>query len=149
MSVYKEGQGNLTRFGAVLLATIIAAYAAFSWYLWWISSRTNLTLRDDSAFFSTGALIGATILLVGIVSIGIWLSFYKSVTSEFLIDVDTELKKVVWPEVLPLFDPKTSAWGSTYVVIVTTVILTVYIGLIDVVLSWTLTANLLKWLLVS
>lgn len=149
MKIYKQGQGSIARLGTVLLAGLIALYAAFCWYSWRISASADLTMRNDAAFFSIDAVVGAVILLAGIMFGGIWFAYFKEISGEFLIDVDTELRKVVWPEVLPLFDPKTSAWGSTYVVIVTTIILTVYIGVVDCVLSWTLTSHLLKWLLVA
>lgn len=149
MKIYKQGQGNMSRYGAVALAVLVALYAAFCWYVWQVGSSSEMTMGNVHALANVTGLVGAVILLVGITWCGIWLAFFHEVAGEFLIDVDTELRKVVWPEVLPLFDPKTSAWGSTYVVIITTIILTVYIGVVDRVLGWVLTDCLLKKLLVG
>lgn len=130
MKIYKQGQGHTTRVGAIVLAAIIGLYAGFCWFFWCMSGTGN-----TENFLAPNAIIGSVLLLGGCTWLGIWLSLYKEVSGEFLIDVDTELRKVVWPEVLPLFDPKTNAWGSTYVVIITTVVLTIYIGVVDVFLD--------------
>ena len=139
----------MSRYGAVALAVMIAVYAAFCWWYWQVGSSSEMTMGNVQALTNARGIVGAVILLAGITGCGVWLAFFHEVAGEFLIDVDTELRKVVWPEVLPLFDPKTSAWGSTYVVIITTIILTVYIGVVDRVLSWVLTEHLLRKLLVG
>ncbi len=138
----------MSRYGAVALAVLVALYAAFCWYVWQVGSSSDLTMGNVHALANAKAIVGAVVLLAGITGCGIWLAFFHDVAGEFLIDVDTELRKVVWPEVLPLFDPKASAWGSTYVVIITTIILTVYIGMVDRVLGW-VSDYLLKKLLVG
>lgn len=148
MKIYKQGQGNMSRYGAVALAVLVALYAAFCWYVWQVGSSSDMTMGNVQALADAKAIVGAVVLLAGITGCGIWLAFFHEVAGEFLIDVDTELRKVVWPEVLPLFDPKASAWGSTYVVIITTIILTVYIGMVDRVLGW-VSDYLLKKLLVG
>ncbi len=148
MKIYKQGQGNMSRYGAVVLAVLVALYAAFCWYVWQVGSSSDMTMGNVQALADAKAIVGAVVLLAGITGCGIWLAFFHGVAGEFLIDVDTELRKVVWPEVLPLFDPKASAWGSTYVVIITTIILTVYIGMVDRVLGW-VSDYLLKKLLVG
>ncbi|MDR0868265.1 MAG: preprotein translocase subunit SecE [Planctomycetota bacterium] len=149
MTIYKQGQGHLTRLASVVLAGLIGAYSGFCWYSWRISAQDNLSMHDNSAFFAVSALIGGAVILVAALAAGFWLAYVKPRSGEFLIDVDGEMRKVVWPDVLPLFDPKTSAWGSTYVVIITSIILTVYIAIIDIIFEWGLTEHLLRWLLVA
>jgi preprotein translocase subunit SecE len=48
---------------------------------------------------------------------------------------------------MPLFDPKTEAWGSTYVVIVCSILFTIFIWVTDVVLQLVITQGLFQGLL--
>lgn len=148
MAIFKEGQGVPTRIGSVILMTLLGGYAGLCWYQWQISEATA-TSGDTFALFANSAFAVGIILFLGLTGAGIWLSFFRASSSDFLIEVDAELRKVVWPNVLPLFDPKTEAWGSTYVVIVVTIVCTLYIGLVDIVFEWALARHLLVWLLAA
>jgi preprotein translocase subunit SecE len=53
----------------------------------------------------------------------------------FFQEATNELKKVTWPPMRPWFSAKTELWGSTYVVIVLTVIMAAFIGAVDFVLT--------------
>jgi preprotein translocase SecE subunit len=134
--VYKQGQGTLSRFGAVALGVLVGIYAGHCWYYW-----------HTLIFFPSARLIGAVALFFVVAAGALYLVLFRPVTSDYLIDMDTELRKVVWPPVMPLFDPKTEAWGSTYVVIVCTIVLTVFIWLVDLGLDFTITRNLLQLLM--
>jgi preprotein translocase SecE subunit len=121
----------------MLVGVLIAAYTAFSWFRWHPFSqvgRSTSTLSVD--------LIIALALLVAVSGFAAWLCFRSPKSSDYLIDMDDELRKVVWPSVMPLFDPKTEAWGSTYVVIVCAIIFTIFIWLIDLILQYAITYGL-------
>ncbi len=140
--MYKAGQGMPSRIGALLVGVLIAAYASYSWFRWHPFGAIGRTGGVMSVDF-----IISLILLFGFLGLFAWLVFRKPVSSDYLIDMDDELRKVIWPTVLPLFDPKTEAWGSTYVVIVCAIIFTLFIGLVDLILQYVITYGLFQhWL---
>jgi preprotein translocase subunit SecE len=136
--VYKAGQGMPSRYGAMIIGALIAFYASFSWFRWHPLGPVGTT-----GGFGIDTVI-ALILLVGVLGLFTWLIFKKPASSDYLIDMDDELRKVVWPHVMPLFDPKTEAWGSTYVVIVCAVLFTAFIWLVDIFLQYTITYGLFQ-----
>ena len=141
--MYKAGQGVASRTGALLLGILIGFYAALSWYSWLRPLGANTRFEQ---YVSVGFL-GSVILLLFVVGLFAYLAFRSPGASDYLIDMDAELRKVVWPSVMPLFDPKTEAWGSTYVVIVCAIIFTIFIWLTDLFLQFTVTWGLFRSLL--
>ena len=128
-----------SRIGAMVVGILIAAYAAFSWYRWNpFSDMSGAGVVDLSV---------AGVLLVGLAGLFAWMVFKRPGSADYLIDMDDELRKVVWPGVMPLFDPKTEAWGSTYVVIVCAILFTVFIWLVDIILQYTITYGLFQSIL--
>lgn len=148
MAIYKEGQGALTRILTVVLALLIGVYAGISWYRWQVDVE-SVTSSDAASLFMNSAFVGALVILFAMIGLGVFLAYFKQNSADFLIELDVELRKVVWPEVMPLFDPKAEAWGSTYVVIVTTILSTVYIGAVDMFFEWSLARHALVWLLAN
>jgi preprotein translocase subunit SecE len=132
-----------SRIGAMIVGLLIAAYAGLSWFSWLrpLSAATRFEAYVNPGF------IGSLVLLVGVCGLSAWLSFRSAKASDYLIDMDDELRKVVWPAVLPLFSPQTEAWGSTYVVIVCSVMFTVFIWVADVLLQLIVTRGLFQSLL--
>ena len=140
--VYKPQQGRMSRTGAVVGFFLIGFYAAYKWYYWALFQQTWF----GSATYPIG-IIGALALLVLLLWQGYTIAFIRPRSSEFLIDLDGELRKVVWPKTQPLFDPKTEAWGHTYVVIAAAAIFAAIIALIDVLLMYGVTDMLFGRLL--
>ena len=142
MSVYKAGQGMPSRVGAMIVGALIAFYASYSWFRW----------HPFGPIGRGGALVSADffislILLLGVIGFFAWVAFKSPKSADYLIDMDDELRKVVWPSVMPLFDPKTEAWGSTYVVIVCAIIFTIFIWVVDLILQYVITFGLFQnWL---
>jgi len=120
--MYKKGQGMISRAGMACLSFLLGSYAGNAWYGWWF----------DSVLL---AGIGGAGLFLGMTGLGLYLCFRSPGSSDYLIDMDGELRKVIWPAVQPLFDHKTEAWGSTYVVILCTFLLTFYIWIVDSVIQ--------------
>lgn len=145
MTLYKKGQGNASRMGAFVLVLMTGAFAGYSWFQWWNVSFSGS--GTGAGFALNAGSVGAVVLLFLMTFLGVWISFLNPRTGEYLLEMDLELRKVVWPDVKPPFDPKAEAWGSTYVVIVLTILLTVYLGLIDSFLEFTMARHLLVWLL--
>ena len=129
----------------MIVGVLIAFYASHSWFRW---QPFGSLIRTDS-FLSVDFAI-AVLLLVGCCVLFGWLAFKSPKYSDYLIDMDDELKKVVWPSVKPLFDPKTEAWGSTYVVIVCAILFTIFIWFADMILQLVITRGLFQgWLFAS
>jgi preprotein translocase subunit SecE len=61
------------------------------------------------------------------------LSIFQS-AAQFIREVRIELGRVTWPAWRPI-SPKTELWASTLVVIVAVLLLSVFVGVADVVLS--------------
>ncbi|MCD8350268.1 MAG: preprotein translocase subunit SecE [Planctomycetaceae bacterium] len=135
--MYKAGQGMPSRIGTMLVGVLIAAYTSYSWFRWHPFSPVG---RSTSAF--SVDLVVSLVLLVGVAILFAWLCFRSPKSADYLIDMDDELRKVVWPSVMPLFDPKTEAWGSTYVVIVCAILFTIFIWLVDLILQYVITYGL-------
>ncbi|MCC8107480.1 MAG: preprotein translocase subunit SecE [Planctomycetes bacterium] len=140
--MYKAGQGMPSRVGTMIVGVLIAFYASHSWYRWHPFSAVGRSAQLFSVDF-----VVSLVLLVGIVALFGWLAFRRPGSADYLIDMDDELRKVVWPSVMPLFDPKTEAWGSTYVVIVCAILFTIFIWLVDLILQYVVTYGLFQsWL---
>ncbi len=135
--MYKAGQGMPSRVGAMVVGILIAAYASLSWYRW----QPFASGTSGAGSIDLGV---AGVLLIGIAAFFAWFVFKRPSSSDYLIDMDDELRKVVWPAVLPLFDPKTEAWGSTYVVIVCAILFTLFIWLTDLILQYVITYGLFQ-----
>lgn len=137
--MYKQGQGVFSRTGILVLIALFGIYSGYSWY--------NHFLDVD---MSSGALAwawgGAVVLAVGFIVLGIMTSVTNPKSCDFLIDMDVELRKVIWPDTQPVFDPKAEAWGATYVVIITVIVFALFIYLVDVFLTYTVQMGLLPWL---
>ena len=141
LNIHKPGQGMSSRVGAVVLGLLLGFYAGYCWYWWLFPGGETLLQRVLTAGF-----LGGIILFLGLSGLAIYLALLQATASDYLIDMDGELRKVVWPATQPLFDPKTDAWGSTYVVIACTILFTVFIGVVDWCLHHTISMGLLKLL---
>ncbi|MDR3211850.1 MAG: preprotein translocase subunit SecE [Planctomycetota bacterium] len=119
---------------------LIAVYASVSWYGW----LRPLGVTTRSQYFLSAGFLGAIILLLAVALLFAWLTFRSPRSSDYLIDMDDELRKVVWPSVMPLFDAKTEAWGSTYVVIICAIIFTIFVWLVDLFLQYTVSYGLFQ-----
>lgn len=140
--MYKAGQGMPSRIGTMIVGVLIAFYASYSWFRW----HPFGPIGRGGSILSPDFII-AVVLLVAVAAFSGWLVFRSPRSADYLIDMDDELRKVVWPSVMPLFDPKTEAWGSTYVVIVCAIIFTIFIWLVDLILQYVVTYGLFQNLL--
>lgn len=122
--MYKSGQGMTSRIGVLVLIVAFGAYAGYSWY---------------AHFHGTESVpvgpIGAAVLVLFFSGLGVFTALKNPRSCDFLIDMDVELRKVMWPDTSPPFDPKAEAWGATYVVIITVFVFAVFIYVVDLGLS--------------
>ncbi len=132
--VYKAGQGTPSRMGAMIIGMLLALFAAYSWFGWTIWSDTAWAYRYGGTLLLFAGVVGASFYFIYI--------FHRS--ADYLIDMDVELKKVVWPAVEPLFSPKAEAWGSTYIVIICATVLLLFIYAVDQILQLAITDGLFR-----
>jgi len=123
-----------SRIGAVVLIALFGIYSAHRWYFHFFEANNAV------------ALAGTLILALGFAALAAWTGIYKARTVDFLIEMDAELRKVNWPAVTPVFSPKAEAWGATFVVIITVVIMGVFFYAVDRILAFTIQDGLLPWL---
>lgn len=134
--MYKTGQGTPSRMGAMIIGILLALFAAYSWFSWTIWDPTPV---------GRGFQYGGSVALFGAFLAGAFYFIYMFHRSaDYLIDMDVELKKVVWPAVEPLFSPKAEAWGSTYVVIICSALLLLFIYVIDQIFQLVITNGLFR-----
>jgi len=137
--IHKKGQGVLVRRVAFWTLTAVIVWGAKSLYNWLIGhdwaffkklllekSEPGYTIpifdqRFDVAFVLTWAIAG-----VAIWALFRWLNREKA--AEFLVETDAELHKVTWPS-------WKDAWGSSVIVLVFVVLLTVFLVTSDKVIG--------------
>ena len=120
--MYKMGQGMVSRVGIFVLTLMLGFYSGYSLHYSYGSGEGGLL----NSVMILSILIGVAVAVAGV-----FISFRVPVTVDFLIDMDVELRKVIWPETQPLFSQKAEAWGATYVVIVTVIVMTLFIYIVD------------------
>jgi preprotein translocase SecE subunit len=135
-SMYRAGEGRLTRYGALVVFLAAGAFSAYRWYLFaagweWLPFLGRLP-RIGVYEVSWGH-IGAGLLVFASALLGYRVAFVRPKTSDFLIETEIELRKVTWPEWKPLFRSGTELWGHTYVVIAVVAALALYIFAVDTV----------------
>ena len=109
MGVYKKDEGMWARVPIALIGgaiTVAATRAAMDW-------------GTGSASY-----IWAGVAFLVLATVTLFFAFFHQKTGEVLIDTESEMRKVVWPN-------RDEVTGSTIVVIVTTVLLGVGIYALD------------------
>lgn len=116
-----------SRIGILVLIVLFGMYSGYSWYAG--------TYNDLAPYGGLTATIGAALLVLGFAALAVHTTLFNAKAAEFLADMDVELRKVVWPQTQPVFDPKAEAWGATYVVIVTVIVFACFIAVVDMGLT--------------
>ena len=133
--LYKWPQGRVVRYLSALVCLSYVAFGAYRFYAW--KSRTPLPFVPAGTLPEALSLgvVGA-IFLVLAASVGVYLlAFANARIADYLIAVEGEMRKVYWPKIKPWFSWSSELWGSTYVVIIVVVILSVFIRVIDVLFT--------------
>ncbi|MFP4055962.1 MAG: preprotein translocase subunit SecE [Candidatus Brocadiia bacterium] len=117
VSVYKKGQGTAARGIAGLVAVLLGTWAAHR--MWYYGAPTwPVPLR--------GGLTALVALLFGGVPLCLVL-FHRGVV-DLLIETQQEMRKVAW-------SPRHQVVGSTVIVVVTVVLLSLFIFVTDYVVA--------------
>ena len=124
--IYKEGQGKWGRVLVVSAIALGAVYAVVSLHDT-LPSYERFTLPILKWSFDYRFLIEGPIL-IGALAFAVWL-FNHPPAADFLIDTETELRKVTWPS-------RKEEVNNSIVVVVTVVIIGVFILTWDLALSF-------------
>jgi preprotein translocase subunit SecE len=117
-AIYKSGQGYWTRMLSAIGAGILIIAGAL-----WLNRELDVIADAGTRFtVQTATMVG---ILVGGLLLIYWL-MNKPRIADFMIQTESEMKKVNWPNRRELI-------GSTWVVICGTVIMAVILFVIDVV----------------
>ncbi|MHC4915952.1 MAG: preprotein translocase subunit SecE [Planctomycetota bacterium] len=132
---YKWPQGRVIRY---LAAAVCLSYISFGTYCFWAwKSDAALPFVPRGQFsetFSLGLVGSALLALAGAIAV-YFLVFTNAKVTDYLISVEGEMRKVYWPKIKPWFAWSSELWGSTYVVIIVVVVLSVFIRVIDLVFT--------------
>jgi preprotein translocase SecE subunit len=104
-TIYKKGQGYWTRMGTLGGAALIGLWAAFFLYY-----HLRVWLLDANNRPRNRWIMGITILFLAVYSLIAWVVMNRKGNVQFLIETDSEMKKVNWTS-------KQELIGSTKVVI--------------------------------
>jgi len=117
LSVYKKGQGGAARGSAGVVMVLLAGWASRQmWY--------------TTADWSRPAQIIATALVASLFgALPLYLILCHPHVSELLIETQQEMRKVAWSS-------RAEVLGSTFVVLVTVVMLSMFIFVTDGILLW-------------
>ncbi len=133
--LYKWPQGRVLRYLAAAVCLSYVSYGAYRFYAW--KSGDPLPFVAPGTLpeaFNLGVVGGVLVLLAGVVGI-YFLAFTNARAADYLIAVEGEMRKVYWPKIKPWFSWSSELWGSTYVVIIVVVILSVFIQVLDVIFA--------------
>ena len=114
MDIYKKGQGNRTRALVAIAAGLLVVFG--------VSDAMESVTAPGNYIMS-----GLVVVLIG--GGGLFFPFFHRRTVDFLIDTQAEMKKVAWP-------PWAEVRGSTAVVIVSVIIMSMFLMGVDLFLGW-------------
>lgn len=132
MAPYKEGHGVLVRRIAFVSLALLVFWGGLSLYGWlqfpfvkanrWIDYEIPVVKQYvDPAFVITWLLVVGG-------CVGAFRLLNREKAADFLIETDTEVRKVTWPT-------WNDAWNSSLVVLLFVVVVTAYIFVCDFVMS--------------
>jgi len=134
MRIYRPKDGKAVRWGAVAVTTALGIYASQSWY-YWAKVPGRFGAQIGKLPFGVGE-IGGVVILLGMVLASFWVCFAHARASNFLIEVEIELRKVTWPSIKPWLSTKSEVWASTYIVLAVVAILVLFVYVVDLVLTF-------------
>ncbi len=142
--VYRPGEGRVSRLASLVAILAMGAFSAYRWHLWAEEKALAAWLPRIGSHQITWAEVGAGVLVVVFALIGYRICFVHPGRSDFLIEVEIELRKVTWPQWKPVFRAQTELWGSTYVVILVIAAIALFIGVVDFALKFAADAVFLR-----
>lgn len=136
---YKPGQGTIVRWSAFALVALLVLFGCHSLYRvvgtdWWENALLRVPILDFGV--TTGFLISFGLAAAGCFAAYVFV-VNGSRPAEFLIETEGELKKVNWP-------PRHEFLGSSFIVILSVVIISLYLMFVDKFLELTVNQLILR-----
>ncbi len=146
LSVHKKKQGMILRWGFFITAVCLAIFAAYRLFVSFPYLQMDEKLRPEFWQFFYQELVKFTVPLIdipmiitprlliafgigiGMILLLVYLAFMNIRISEFMIDTESEMRKVAWPT-------KGEVLDSSLVVVIVIVALGVYLFVIDILLN--------------
>ena len=120
MLFHRQNEAKLIRSTGLALFAALAAYLGYKAY--------GVFIDESQEGVSTLAIVIAAVTLTLVSAVGFYIFYVHARSSDFFIDVDSETKKVSWPE-----------WGkvknSTFQVVIVMLVLTGYLFGVDLLLQ--------------
>jgi len=133
MEIYRKGQGLIARWIAASILLATAFFGCREIYV--ILVNLDVVFEIGGYEITWGEIVAGGVFLLCSIGIFFVLNHHKVV--DYLIETETEMQKVSWPE-------KKELWGSTMVVLITLLITAVFVSLTDVVLQEVMYGWILK-----
>jgi preprotein translocase SecE subunit len=138
--IYKEGHGVLVRRVAFVGLATLLVWGGTELYGWlagadWVRSNrwVNYRIPVLNQYIDPAFVISWTIIIVG--CIAIYRLLNRERAADFLIETDTEVRKVTWPT-------WNDAWNSSLIVLLFVVVVTGFIFASDFVIN-----RIMGWIL--
>lgn len=123
-TIYKKGQGYWTRMGTVGGAALIGLWAAFFLY-----NHLKVWLLDAQSRPRNRVIMAVIIGFLAVYSLIAWWVMNRPTNAQFLIETDSEMKKVNWTS-------KAELIGSTKVVIVFMFLTAAFLFVMDLIFGY-------------
>ncbi len=123
LSIYKHGQGKYTRLGSAFGVCLVSVVGCYRLYEQLSAGEWGLS-RNMVVLIST--MVPAA-LLVFLAGLSFWLVNKPSI-ADFMIAAEGEMKKVSWSS-------RKEVAVSTFVVIVVVIVMSVFLGAVDIVFA--------------
>jgi preprotein translocase subunit SecE len=133
--IYRPNDGILIRRVATIGILLFTGFGAFRWWSWMQDETLPFAGSLGIPMWMSWGIVGATVVgLLGLL-FAYWMCFVNPKSSTFLIETETELRKVSWPEYKPWFSTDAEVWGSSYVVVIVMVAMAIFLFLVDLALQ--------------
>ena len=123
LPIYKPGQGYYTRMLSAIGAGMLVLAGAAWLYLKVVPRYFGS--NEELLYIQSGAAVG----LILIMAVAIYIALNRPRVVDFMIAVEAEMKKVNWPS-------KKEVIGSTWVVILGTLLIAALLFVINFVFGW-------------
>lgn len=131
LELYKPEEATRSRGGIAVCVGALLLYGVLSLYEW-LGSFEAMEKDFSGGMFGDEFPLNARVLIAAILLFACAISVYIAVNNqravEFLISTEAEMTKVSWPT-------KQEVFQNSFVVIVVTVLIGIYLGLVDLALA--------------
>lgn len=131
LELYKPEEATRSRGGLAVCGGALLLYGVLSFYEWlggWPRLEEDLSggMLGDEFPLSVRVIVAGVLLVAA--AIGVYMGVNNRRAVDFLISTEAEMSKVSWPT-------KTEVFNNSLVVIICTILIGIYLGLVDLGLA--------------